>query len=126
MKLLLLGLGLGVVVAAGCSPAGSPSSADCSAQIRVADVVYTSHGSTSRDATRHGRADEAQCHDIGPDAGGSVFADDPEQVRTWTFEGYSPDEVLGVKYGTNGFGVFVADTVQPDQRERIYAELSGE
>jgi hypothetical protein len=109
------------VATVGCSQ----SSADCAAQVRVAGVLYTSYGTTSRDATRHVEADEAQCHDVGPNADGSVFADNPEQVRTWTFEGYSPNDVLGVRYGNNGFGVFIAETVQPDERERIYAELSG-
>lgn len=87
--------------------------------------MYTSYGTTSREATRHVDADEAQCHDVGPNADGSVFADNPEQVRTWTFEGYSPDEVLGVKYGKDAFGVFIADNVPLDERERIYSELSG-
>lgn len=117
---------LGVVIAAatGCSATSTQSSADCAAQIRVAGVVYTSYGTTNRGAARHVEADEAECHDVGADAPGSVFADTPRQVRTWTFTGYSPDEVLGVRHGRNGFEVFVADTVQPDDRERIYAGLS--
>lgn len=82
----------------------------------MAGVVYTSYGMTSRDARRHVEADEAQSHDVGPNAEGSVFADNPEQVRTWTFDGYSPDDVLGVQYGKNWFGVFIAETVQPDER----------
>lgn len=123
MKFLVLWLVM--VVAAGCSQAGTQSSADCAAQVRVAGVVYTSYGTTYREATRHVDADEAQCHDVGPTAPGSVFADNPEQVRTWTFDGYSPDDVLGVKNGNDGFGVFIADNVPVDERERIHAELSG-
>ena len=57
---------------------------------------------------------------------GSAFPDDPAQVGIWTFEGYSSVEVLGVRYGTDGFVVFVADTVQPDERDRIDADLAGE
>ncbi|WP_090970199.1 DUF6281 family protein [Nocardioides exalbidus] len=108
---------------AGCSDTGSTGSADCSAQIRESGVVYTSYGTTRRDATRHVEADVAQCDDIGPDAG-SVFPDDPGQVRTWVFDGYSPSDVLGVQYGRTVFGVFVADRLHPDVRERIYRELS--
>ena len=122
MKFLVLCLVM--VATAGCSQAGTKSAADCAAQIRVAGVVYTSYGTTNRQAMRHVAADEAQCHDVGPNADGSVFADNPDQVRTWTFESYSPADVLGVKYDKDGFGVFIADNVPVDERERIYADLS--
>ena len=115
-----------VAVMAGCSRTGSQSSADCAAQIRVADVVYTSSGTTGWKDTRHGTADQAECHDLGKNAAGSVFPEVPAQVRTWTFEDYSPEEVLGVRYGTDGFGVFIADTVPPEERKTIHADLSGQ
>ncbi len=50
----------------------------------------------------------------------------PRQMRTWTLEGYSSDEVLGASNGKNGFGIFVADVMEPRNRERIYADLSGD
>lgn len=109
-----------------CSEAGPQSSADCSAQIRLDGVVYTSYGMSSREADPHVDADEADCDDTGRDPQGSVFPDSPSRVRTWVFEGYPPEEVLGVQYGKNSFGVFVADTVAPDEQERIYADLSGD
>ena len=119
-----LALGLVTVAMAGCAQEGSQSSSDCAAQVRVAGVVYTSYGTTSREATRYVEADEAQCHDVGTDARGSVFADNPAQVRTWAFEGYSPKEVLGVQYGKHELGVFIADTVAPEERDSIYANLA--
>ena len=90
----------------------------------MAGVVYTSYGTTSREATRYVEADEAQCHDVGTDDRGSVFADIPAQVRTWTFKGYSPKEVLGVQYDKHELGVFIADTVAPEERDSIYANLA--
>ncbi|MCI4685092.1 DUF6281 family protein [Rhodoblastus acidophilus] len=113
---------------AGCSVASSEcptGAADCEAQIRMVDVIYTSYGTTTREGSRHLRADQAECHDTGCNAVGSVFPDVPTQVRTWTFKGYSPDEVLGVRFGNDGFGVFIADTLEPATRRRIYADLSG-
>lgn len=109
-----------------CSEAGPQSSADCAAQIRLDGLVYTSYGTSSREADRHVEADEADCEDTGRDARGSVFPDNPRRVRTWVFEGYPPEKVLGVQYGKNSFGVFVADTVASDEQERIYADLSGD
>lgn len=85
-----------------------------------------SSGTTEWKATRRGTADQAECHDVGRNAAGSVFPDVPAQVRTWAFEGYSAEEVLGVRYGTDGFGVFIADTVPPEERKTIYADLSGQ
>lgn len=113
------------VVATGCSQAGTQSSADCPDQVRVEDVVYTSWGQTERPANSHAKADQAECDDAGESPNGSVFPDDPVQVRTWTFEGYPPEMVLGIRYDTNALGVFIADTVPVEERERIYEDLSG-
>lgn len=118
-------LGVATVAATGCS-AGPRATADCQAQIRVSGTTYTSYGTTSREAVRHGHAVGAVCHDVGAGASGSVFPDVPAHVRTWTFDGYSPDEVLGVRYGHHDLAVFVAGTVRPADRERIYADLSGD
>lgn len=57
-------------------------------------------------------------------AAGSVFPDDPDTVTAWTFDGYPATEVLGIRYGKNSFGVFVADTVPAEERDRIYADLT--
>lgn len=75
-------------------------------------------------ARRHVTADQTNCDDVGRDSAGSVFPEEPAQVRTWAFESYSPAQVLGVPYGKNSFGVFIADTVGDDAQRRIYADLS--
>ena len=95
---LLVGLTL---VATSCAPRGSGggvSAADCALQVRVDEVVYISHSHTQWAATRYGTADQAKCHDVGEDAAGSVFPEHPRQVTTWTFEGYPPERVLGVRF----------------------------
>ena len=119
----VLGLLVAGGVTSGCEDRATVA-ADCTRQIRVGDHVFTSNGYTQRGATRHGAADQAECHDVGVDAPGSVFPADPQQVRTWTFDGYSPDKVLGVRFGEDGFAVFVADSVRDHERNRIFEALS--
>jgi hypothetical protein len=116
---------------AGCGAPGtgeSTAAADCANQVRVEGVVYTSHGYTDAPGTKLGTADWAECWDVGSPGReplGSVFPEDPRQVTTWSFEGYSSDQVLGVRNGNNPpFAVFVADSVPRAERERIFRELS--
>lgn len=111
-------------IVSGCSgDGGSQTSSDCSAQVRADGIVYTSHGYTERKASRHSVADQADCEDVGEDAAGSVFPEHPQQVTTWSFRGYPPEEVLGVRSDKNSLAVFVADSVPDAERERIYREL---
>ena len=119
---------VGVVVAActslfalaGC--AAEEVAADCQLQLRADGAEYTSYGYTAREAVRHGTAEQASCDDVGEEARGSVFAGG-DQVGTWTFAGYEPGEVLGVRFDASSFAVYVADTVAADERDRIYEEL---
>lgn len=105
-------------------PAKPPAAAaDCTSQIRTHGVIYTGYAYTQTRAVRYSTADEADCHDLGPDAEGSVFSDTPKQVAVWTFRGYSPDEVLGVRFDNKSFAVFVAESVAPHDRNRILQQL---
>lgn len=115
-----------VLVVLGCTSDdtdSTSSAADCASQVRLDGVVYTSHGYAERIATRHSAADAAECHDVGKDAAGSVFPARPRQVTTWTFGGYPPEKVLGVRFDQDSFEVFVADSVPRAKRERIFREL---
>lgn len=108
----------------GCAGSGvSETSSDCQAQLRADGIIYTSYGFTERKASRHSVADRADCDDIGEDAAGSVLPDNPEQVATWSFRGYPPDGVLGIRFDRGTFAVFVADSVPGAERERIFREL---
>jgi hypothetical protein len=86
--------------------------------------VYTSNGTSERRASRYASAERANCEDVGEAAAGSVFPADPSHVTTWAFDGYPPAKVLGVRYGKDSFGVFIADSVPADERERMYAGLA--
>ena len=116
------------IIVSGCSGNGGPggASSDCQAQVRADGIVYTSYGYTERKASRHSVADQAECHDVGTMEevpAGSVFTDNPKQVTTWSFRGYPPDEVLGVRFDKSSFAVFVADSVPDAEQERIYRDL---
>lgn len=122
--------GIAAIVAAtvaGCSADPDPMitvSGDCTQQIRADGVVYSSYASSDRAATKLAKADESDCHDLGPDAAGAVFSDSPRQVTTWRFGGHSPSKVVGVRSDDGSFGVFVADSVPADERDEIHADLA--
>lgn len=115
-----------VAAVGGCSTSGGQqTSADCSAQVRADGIVYTSYGHTERKASTHLSAEVADCDDFGRDAAGSVFSETPPKVATWTFAGYPPAKVLGVRVGKDSFAVFVADSVPPEERDQIHEDLAG-
>ncbi|QNN51972.1 DUF6281 family protein [Nocardioides mesophilus] len=111
----------------GCSSdTGEPTAAvDCSAQLRADGIVYTSHGYSDRQARKHASAEEAECQDVGSEAAGPVFPASPHTVTTWTFSGYPPTKVLGVRSDQDSFAVFVADSVASKEREAIYEDLAA-
>lgn len=111
-----------VVGCAGKAPGGH-AAADCSTQVRLDDRVYTSYGYTDREGTKLSVADRAECHDVGPDAEGSLFPEDPEQVTVWSFEGYSPERVVGVRFDSDSYAVFVADSVPRTESDQIFEAL---
>lgn len=109
---------------AGCSEAGE-TNADCGQQIRLDGAVYTGWSATTTDAERFGDAERASCDDNGEDAEGSYFSDEPESVTVWSLEGYSPNEVLGVRLDKESFTIFVADSVNDGDRDDLISALRG-
>ena len=97
--------------------------AECTPQLRLGDVVYTSYGYTDRQPKKFATADKADCHDVGRDAPGSVFPDDPRQVVVWAFRGYPAEKVLGVRFDATSFAVHVAESVPRAEGNRIFREL---
>lgn len=97
---------------------------DCTTQIRVGSTVYSSYGFVERRAIRHTSAERADCEDVGEDATGSVFPEVPDEVRTWTFPGFSADEVVGVRFDASSFEVFIADPLPDGERERLFEQMS--
>lgn len=115
------------VALAGCAgdrPDEARSPQECTPQIRMGSVVYSGYAYTDRHATEFATAEEADCHDMGPSAQGSVFPDHPRQVVVWSFRGYAPEKVLGVRFDKDSFAVFVAESVPRLDIDRITGELS--
>lgn len=115
------------LLAAACGVGGArhTGTADCSSRIKADGAVYESHGSTRHRAVEQGVAREADCEDVGAGARGSVFTEDSREVTTYRFPGYPPTQVLGVRYGeAKELAVFVADTVNGADRERIHRQLA--
>ena len=119
----LLTVLLAVALCACSSP--DETTADCSNQVRFDGTVYTGYAFTDREATEVGVADKTECHDVGEDAEGSAFGDDPEQVDVSSFEGYSADEVVGVRFDDQRYEVYFAESLSSRDIERISEELSG-
>lgn len=125
---------LGVLLTAGSACSGGvplggqepESTADCSDAVRVGERVYVGYAFTQRAASRHGTAERADCHDVGEDAPGNVFPEDPQTVVVFAFEGYSPDRVLGIRAGGGLFEVMVARSLSRDEVERVTQELTAE
>ena len=120
----VIGLALATSGCGGPTQAGSPGAADCSSQIRSGGVVFSSYGSTDQSGSEHGTALEAVCEDVGRDARGSVFTGDSRQVTTYRFAGYPASRVLGIlRSPGDEYEVFVAESVSPEDRDRIHREL---
>jgi hypothetical protein len=115
------------LVATGCgsnTEARSPAIIDCVHAIRFDGVIYASQGNTRHAASRYESADVDECRDVGSGAPGPVFPEHPHQVTTWTFAGYPPEQVLGVRLTKHSFSVFVARSVPQHQGERIVRDLA--
>ena len=103
---------------------GEPVAAsDCTTQIRVGSTVYSSYGATEKQASRYTNADRADCEDVGRDARGSVFPEQPEQVAAWRFPTYPPEKVLAVRADRDTFYVFTADSLPDRERDQILRDL---
>jgi len=112
------------VTACAMDPADSTGGeAECTPQVRLGNVIYTSYGYTDRQPKKFANAGEADCHDVGRDAPGSVFPAAPRQVAVWAFRGYPAEKVLGVRFDENSFAVHVAESVPRAEGNRIFREL---
>ncbi|MBY9076071.1 DUF6281 family protein [Nocardioides sp. WL0053] len=88
--------------------------------IRFEGVVYV-EGGFSKQAVEHlGRADRASCGDMGrPDPRGTYIADDAARVPVWSFPGYDPALVVGVRESGQTFRVLFAEDLPTIAKREI-------
>jgi hypothetical protein len=115
-----------LALGAGCADDESAATADCQAQVRVDGEVYTGYAFTEqRPAARFATAEVAQCHDTGPDAPGSVFTGDGDEVAARSVPGHDREDVLAVRFDARLWEIYFSDSVSPSDREDIARELSS-
>ena len=73
-----------------------------SVQIRLSDAGYTGYGVTRHEGTKVGMAEKAECHDRGQILRIWVHRG-VAAVPAWSFAGYRPDEVLGLRSKGSGW-----------------------
>ena len=110
------------MVLGGCSNGGA-TDADCQQQVRLDGVVYAGWSVTEEDAQRFGEAEVADCDDTSEDAKGSYFAGEPEHVTVWSFDGYPPNRVLGVRFDKQSYTMFIDESLSGRDRDRIIRQL---
>lgn len=111
---------MAVTAAAAACSAGQPgagerstSTADCAVEVRVDGTVYVESGFAPRPPGRLlGTAELASCADVGRDAPGSWFGDDPQQVRVWAVPGRDPGDVVAIR--APGGQLRILEAVEPD------------
>ena len=98
---------------------GGQTAGDCAAAVRFEGAVYVEGGFSDQPAKRLGRADRASCSDVGPDARGVYFADDPAPAPVWSYAGYDPAQVVGVRESGRTFRVFLAEDLPAGAKREI-------
>ena len=102
---------------------GTATGASCVAQLRLNGVVYDGWDYVERaEGQRVGLADMASCDDVGRDARGSYFPDEPRTVEVWSLSPVETTKAVGVLQG-RGFTVYVADGLSDEERQRVFEQL---
>ena len=114
-----------ILASAGCAGGQGATSADCAAAIRRDGTVYTEAGFTKAPVVASGQAERANCHDVGRDASGTVFPDDPNAVNVVAFKDHDATQVLGVREGKQ-IRVFVAEGVAAEPVMNELERVGGE
>ena len=90
----------------GC--ASSTGTADCATTVRYEGSIYRESGFTDTVADEIGMVDLADCDDMGADAQGSYFSDNPEQVAAWSLPGKDVARLIAIPTGDGRYNVMKA------------------
>ena len=103
----------------GCGGPESPAGSDCSLAVHRDATTYIEAGFTEHAASKVGKADGADCDDMGADARGAYFAENPHQVDVWSFDGLDSSKVIGVRESNGIFRVFIAEAVSKAEAKEL-------
>lgn len=99
------------------------SSASCVAQLRLNGVIYDGWAYVERaERQRVGQADLASCEDVGREARGNVFPEEPQRVEVWSLPPVESTKAVGVVQG-RGFTVYLARGLSDEDRQRVLDQL---
>ncbi len=102
---------------------GAVTGGSCVAQLRLNGVVYDGWDYVERaEGQRVGLAEMASCDDVGRDARGSYFPDEPRTVEVWSLPPVETTKAVGVLQG-RGFTVYVAAGLSDEERQRVLEQL---
>ena len=100
--------------AGACRTAVQTNEPDCPSQLRFHGATYTAFRLTDQHSRKVGLATPA-CSD--------KAIDDGHRVTVWALPGKSPAEVLVRRNVSGRFGVYVADSLSPDERDQVLRSL---
>jgi hypothetical protein len=117
---------LSVLSLAGCGSGAGVASGDCAAALRVDSTTFVEAGSTRQAASRAGQAERALCEDVGADARGIYFPEQPDPVDVWSFDGQDPRDVLGVRRAGGRYDFYIAADLSDSERAKVVGALEDE
>jgi hypothetical protein len=113
------------VLLVGCGGSPNSGASDCVMKVRREGTTFAEVAFSGHQATRAGQADRSDSDDMGAEARGAYFPTDPDQVDVWSFDGYDPREIIGVRQSDGTFAVFVAETMPEAEVDDVIDVLSG-
>lgn len=113
-------LTLTVALSACSQPGGEGgASADCAVAVRFEGTIYVEAGFSRLAAEKLGSGDLSSCADVGRDARGMYFADDPAHVSVWSFPGFDSGHVIGVRESEQRVRVLFAENLPISAKRQI-------
>ena len=112
-----------LVAAMGCSTAGT-GAFDCATVVRLGATEYIERGFTRDVGTPLGDADLSECDDVGADARGAYFPEDPTTVNAWAVPGFDTSDVVAITYNDRLYGVLVSEDAARHIQARVIEQFS--
>jgi hypothetical protein len=99
---------------------------DCGSAVRFQGVRYDEAAYSAQLAVqRLGLGVHSLCGDVGPHPRGTYFAARSPQLSVWSFPGYDPSRVVGVRHRGHALvGVYLARALSPSEEQALMRSLA--